>query len=758
MVLFKPGTQLYSYEIVREEGNKVLYINYIGATFVPSIAENPDVMARTIDLLTEATGVSRIVFVQQRNYSYNAQETFMLQEISSLHIFLTKQEKLLAPNKLSVLNTEHLSKRYNDVAYLLLALKNDPVACYVQLKAVINTERKKLEEFSDTQKIDQLNYIKLLEKFFVLLKNTELIKKAEPLLDSYDFKREIYHSFFRPKIIPNFTFTRLVASLPEDGEIIDQYKIGEEFDVSHVTILKRKRDAKFIYHLMPPEYSLEEDKQELINLARNVLIEHQPKAEEFTDPERTRQVFFNVSRDLLRDLAESKKTKLEYKDLNTLAKILVRHTIGFGLIEVLLQDEKLQDIVLNAPISANNIFLRHQEFDECITNIIPSKEDADSWAAKLRMISGRPLDEANPILDTDLSLGNIRSRMAVIQQPLSPSGLAYAVRRHRDKPWTLPLFIKNKMINSFTAGLLSFLIDGSRTILVAGTRSSGKTSLLGALMLEIMPKYRIITVEDTQELPIHALRKLNYDILSMKVRGSLLKESAEVGADEGIRTSLRLGDSSLIVGEVRSVEAKALYEAMRVGALANVVAGTIHGASPYGVFDRVVNDLGVPVTSFKATDIIIVANPVKTPDGLKSVKRVIQVSEIRKHWTKDPLEEGGFVDLLKYNVEKDDIEPSDELINGDSEIIKDIASGVKGWAGNWDAVYDNIMLRAKIKQEIVNMSEQYNRPDMLEAEFNSVSNNMFHQFSKEVQDIYGLPVGDKVFALWKQWALKEIGR
>src|SRR3989338_4176122 len=307
----------------------------------------------------------------------------MLQEISSLHIFLTKQEKLLAPNKLSVLNTEHLSKRYNDVAYLLLALKNDPVACYVQLKAVINTERKKLEEFSDTQKIDQLNYIKLLEKFFVLLKNTELIKKAEPLLDRYDFKREIYHSFFRPEIIPNFTFTRLVASLPEDGEIIDQYKIGEEFDVSHVTILKRKRDAKFIYHLMPPEYSLEEDKQELINLARNVLIEHQPKAEEFTDPERTRQVFFNVSRDLLRDLAESKKTKL-------------------------------------------------------------------------RMISGRPLDEANPILDTDLSLGNIRSRMAVIQQPLSPSGLAYAVRRHRDKPWTLPLFIKNKMINSFTAGLLSF--------------------------------------------------------------------------------------------------------------------------------------------------------------------------------------------------------------------------------------------------------------------------------------------------------------
>src|SRR3970282_2449794 len=130
----------------------------------------------------------------------------------------------------------------------------------------------------------------------------------------------------------------------------------------------------------------------------------------------------------------------------------------------------------------------------------------------------------------------------------------------------------------------------------------------------------------------------------MKVRSALLKTTTEVSADDGIRTSLRLGDSSLIIGEVRSVEAQALYEAMRVGALANVVAGTIHGASPYGVFDRVVNDLDVPATSFKATDIIVVCNPIKTPDGLHSWKRLVQLSEVRKHWTKDPMDDKGFVD------------------------------------------------------------------------------------------------------------------
>jgi len=314
------------------------------------------------------------------------------------------------------------------------------------------------------------------------------------------------------------------------------------------------------------------------------------------------------------------------------------------------------------------------------------------------------------------------------------------------------------MIDGFGAGLLSFLIDGARTFLIAGTRSSGKTSLLGSLMLEIMPKYRVITVEDTLELPIDSLRTLGYDILSMKVRSALVGETIEVAANEGIRASLRLGDSGLIVGEIRSEEAKALYEAMRVGALANVVAGTIHGGSPYSVFDRVVNDLGVPVTSFKATDLIVVANPIKTPDGLHSWRRVLQIAEVRKHWTKDPLEEGGFVDLMKYDVKQDKLLASADLINGDSEIIKSVASTVKGWAGNWDAVWDNIILRQKIKEETVKYAERLKMPNLLEAEFTVLSNNAFHQISDKITEEVGLPVSERVLPEWKTWVEKEARR
>jgi len=757
-MIFKPGTKLYFYEVVRESGQDVMYINYLGASAAPSIADSAFVMARAIDALIESPTVSRLVFVQQRNYSYDFTQVAMLLEIAQIYTYLVRQEQILSSEKLAPVKCQKcLPQRFNEIRYLVLnLLKQDPIGCYVEAKRVLREQKILSEKMPSECRQCSFIYMGMISKIIELLEKTAIIRQSLPLDAHKIGDRILYSNIFRPTVIPNFTFTRLMATLPVGAELIDEYSIGEDYDKSTVTILKLPTMPKPIYHLTPPEFTLEEEFYNLLDLARTVMIEHKPKAEEFVDPQRTRQIFFNIARDLLQELAKSKNISLSYRQLNKLATILVRYTIGFGLIEVLLQDEKLQDVTINSPIGQVPIFVRHQDFDECSTNIIPNPEDADAWAARFRMLSGRPLDEANPILDTELSIKQMRARVAVIQQPLSPYGLAYALRRHREKPWTLPLFVKNKMINSLAAGLLSFLIDGARTLLVAGTRSSGKTSLLGSLMLEIIPKFRIITIEDTLELPVDAMKNLNYDILRMKVRAALMKESAEISADEGIRTSLRLGDSCLIVGEVRSVEAKALYEAMRIGALANVVAGTIHGASPYGIFDRVVNDLGVPVTSFKATDVIVVANPIKSPDGMHSWKRVVQISEVRKQWKEDPLAEGGFVDLMRYNVNTDQLEPTDDLINGDSEIIKAVAANVKGWAGNWDAVWDNILLRAKIKEELVNQSERLKMPELLEAPFIVKSNNAFHEFSDKVTKEVGIPDSKLVFREWQSWLKEEL--
>jgi len=219
---------------------------------------------------------------------------------------------------------------------------------------------------------------------------------------------------------------------------------------------------------------------------------------------------------------------------------------------------------------------------------------------------------------------------------------------------------------------------------------------------------------------------------------------------------LRLGDSALIIGEVRSKEAIALYEAMRVGAAANVVAGTIHGASPYGVFDRVVNDIGVPRTSFKATDIIVVANPVRSAAGLKKERRVLQITEVRKKWEEDPLREGAFVDLMKYDPETDKLEVTDALANGDSEILKDIAGNIAEFAGNWEAVWENIMLRADCKQALVDISEKEKKQELLEADFVIETNDMFHRLVDKSKKETGKIDSKRIIFEFKEWLKKEV--
>jgi len=428
---------------------------------------------------------------------------------------------------------------------------------------------------------------------------------------------------------------------------------------------------------------------------------------------------------------------LTLKDVDDLANILIKYTVGFGLIETLLEDDNIQDISVNSPSNKSPIFITHGEFEDCKTNIVPEQDEVEGWASRLRMISGKPLDASNPILDTEIETPKARARVSVIGEPLNPYGLGFSFRRHRDKPWTLPLLIKKDMISAEAAGLLSFIIDGARTMLIAGTRGSGKSSFLTAIIVEILRKYRIITVEDTLELPTLQFSDLGFNIQSMSVRSALSVSKEGFSADMGIRSTLRLGDSCLIVGEVRSTEALALYEAMRVGALANVVAGTIHGDSPYGVYDRLVNDLGVPNTSFKATDLIIVANPVKSSDGLHRVRRITNITEVRKNWEKDPLLENGFQDLFKYNSKTDMLEITEDLLNGESDILKSIGSNVKQWAGNWDAIWDNVMLRGKIKKLLVDTSTKFDNEEILEAAPVIDANDMFHKISEKVNNEVG---------------------
>lgn len=748
------------YEIVKEGNEEVMRVNYEQAPYSPSIEDNQTVMMDAIDKLAENPSVARLIFLQRRFYEYPYEQTQMLVEVANLYSYLVKSKKVLNPNSLgaSYENQGTLAERYAVIHSIVFELlRADPLGAYVELKRVLRAEIAKQEATADPRIRESREiFLNLLNAILAMFEELKLIKAAQQYLAGYNLgDRSVYRLFFRAVIAPDFMFTRVMANPPMRGEEMDVYSIDKD---TSVTIFKVPNDIKFLYHMTPPEFTISEDKYTLVDLAKTVLSEHQPKQEQFLDPHKLRNTFGNIGKDLIRELAEEQGVELSMKDIKLLTEILIRHTIGFGFMELVLKDQKVQDAQVNSPNGEVPIFVLHETFGNCTSNLIPARADTESWASKFRLLSGRPLDEANPILDTELHLPDSMSRVSMITKPLNPHGLAFSFRRHRDEPWTLPLFVKNRMINPLAAGLISFLVDGTRTMLIAGTRSSGKTSLLGACMIEIMRKSRILTVEDTLELPTEAMRKLNYDIQPLKVRAALMEGGSEMSASEGIRTSLRLGDSALVIGEVRSKEAIALYEAMRIGAMANTVAGTIHGDSPYGVFDRVVNDLGVPRTSFKATDIIIVANPLRSPDGLHKWRRVTQITEVRKEWEDDPMAEGAFVDLMRYNAQTDQLDPTPELINGESEILKLVGANVKEWVGNWDAIWDNIMLRADTKKLITDYALKTKNPAMLEAPFVILANDMFHRTSEQILEETGHLDSKRILFEWEDWLKKELKR
>jgi type IV secretory pathway ATPase VirB11/archaellum biosynthesis ATPase len=743
---------MVDYEVV----DNTVRINALNWVIEPSIEDSEACMAIVIDVLQQVKNAESIVLVETRENEYDFEQVKLLREIANVHNKILNEDRLISISRFGPKICEKLfPKRLSDLQFLVTeVLRKDPIGAYVKLQRMITHEKVMAEKAPIQFKPCHLEYLeKVLLPMEKMLSECKLIQIAQPKLSQFKFgDRSLYREIFHPLIRPNFMLTRYMLVPPKGSQSIKKYFVGK----TSVEIFRVPGKIRYVYHVIPPEFTLSEEKYTILDNARRYLAEHRPSETEFTEPEKAREVFMNIGRDLIKDIARSMGVDLSAKELEELAEILSRYTAGFGVLEILLADENIQDIFINSPIGLTPIFVGHSEFEECETNLIPTKDDADAWATRFRLYSGRPLDEANPVLDTELTVPGGRARVAAITRTLSPYGLGYAFRRHREKPWTFPLYMKVGFFDSLYAGLMSFIIDGGRALLVAGGRGSGKTSLLGAIMLEVMKKFRVVLCEDTLELPAVQLRELGYNIERLKSRSVITRVEAELPAEEALRTALRLGDSVLIIGEIRSTEALSLFEAMRIGALANLVAGTVHGESAYGVYDRIVNDLKVPPTSFKAMDVITICNLLKTPDGLRRFRRVTELTEVRKQWKEDPADEGGFVTLMEYSAKEDRLKPTDTLIDGESQVLNEIAKRVREWHGDWDAVWDNILLRGKIKQTMVDFARQLGRDDVLEAEMVVESNEMFHMISEQVRQEVGGLDSKMIYERWLNWFKERI--
>jgi flagellar protein FlaI len=551
-----------------------------------------------------------------------------------------------------------------------------------------------------------------------------------------------YEKHLKSYVRPPFSTSRIYTEPPDNTIFLECYDISFQDERRlPVNIYQLTDRPEKMYIINPVEYSLEERELKLVERIRKKMIMHRPADLHFSDPANSRQYFHRLSKQFLLEEKDVEDIISDPSKVKLCCDLLTKYTTGLGILEDLMSDERVTDVYVNAPADQNPVHVV-LDGEECITNIFLSQEDMESMVSRLRSISGRPFGEATPVLEMFLKEYGVR--VSVIGDPLSAKGIAYAFRKHAKDPWSLPRLINNGSISPLTAGLLSFIMDGQASILVAGGVGAGKTSLMSAMLLEIPQKYRMITIEDTPEIPIEELQEMGWKVQGLNSQSAIMKYGVEIEPSVALRASLRLGSSSLVMGEVRGPEVAVLYEAMQVGAAGNSVIGTIHGSSTNAVYERVVNTLGVPPASFKATDAVVVCANTRISGSMTMKRRVMQVAEVNEKWDEDSGKV--FSDILTYDASGDCLRPSDIMDRGQSVLIGKIADK---WGISMDEASRNIRMRAKIKAKIA----EYGKEDksLLEARNVAVANNMFWLLmDKEITEPDGTDY-QRVYDRWLDW-------
>ncbi len=500
------------------------------------------------------------------------------------------------------------------------------------------------------------------------------------------------------RIRPGFADAWVSLIPMDEGSRLKRYHVG----TARVDICSVRGGAETVYRITPREYTLPDAGIKLLHRAKQEFVEN-VRTSGAGNSSRPKSQLRREASETIAALARSTGMTAgqleEVGGIEYLTDALLRHTIGLGILEYLLMDQHVQDIYIDAPADENPIHLvigdvgSDKVHGKCLTNIVLSQREVESLVSRFRYESGRPFSESMPILETDLQ--EYDTRVTVVGKPLSPEGIAIALRRHSVEPWTLPKLITKGSLNPLAAGLISFLIDGRSTILVAGSRGAGKSSMLGAMMLEFPLSQRILTIEDTIELPGAKMQELGYKVQSLFVQ-SAIGGIGDRTADDALRVSLRLGESALVLGEVRGKEAKTLYEAMRSGSAGSAVLGTIHGNSPKSVFERIVYDLDIHPEAFSATDIVAICGLVRPGGRQRQVRRITAISELVKDG-----QPGEFADLLVYDDSTDSLVETEHFSNSSK-----IASIAKQWGLSYDDALANIRARGHIRQKMIEMASQ----------------------------------------------------
>ncbi len=150
----------------------------------------------------------------------------------------------------------------------------------------------------------------------------------------------------------------------------------------------------------------------------------------------------------------------------------------------------------------------------------------------------------------------------------------FAIRRPAVAVFTLDDYAAAHIMTPAQAELLRAAVAARKNILVVGGTSTGKTTLVNALLAEVAKTNdRVVLIEDTRELQCAAPNLV-----------ALRTKDGAASLSDLVRSSLRLRPDRIPIGEVRGAEALDLLKAWGTGHPGGI--GTLHAGSAIGAIRR----------------------------------------------------------------------------------------------------------------------------------------------------------------------------
>ena len=235
----------------------------------------------------------------------------------------------------------------------------------------------------------------------------------------------------------------------------------------------------------------------------------------------------------------------------------------------------------------------------------------------VRMVAAhvrREVTERTPIVSAELPESG--ERFEGIMPPVAAAP-CFAVRKPADVLYRLSDYIVGRVMSLRQAAVLALAVRDRKNILVVGGTSSGKTTLVNALLAEVAElDERVVILEDTRELKCAAA-----DCLALRTKPGVASLA------DLVRSTLRLRPDRIIVGEVRGPEALDMLKAWNTGHPGGIT--TVHANSARAGLTRLEQLVQEAVVTVPRTLIVEAIDIVVFLRGRGSQRHLESILELR---------------------------------------------------------------------------------------------------------------------------------